>query len=236
MEFSFSQASAIERLTHYPQVEIKELARALAGLDPSARNDEIPHEKLNLVGSYTDYLIRVNRNLHATLKSQGKLNELDLFYPKYVATNSPIEADILFSSCYVLLEKEFTPEVIIEKCISSLCKVYLKYGDSIVYQCGGENATLIAKEKSQDRRGLHKKSEENTSLYKIIGLLAINLSIVKAENGSAKWLNKNGNPSIDPLYKLLSDYSEKNGISRKGMGKSSFYDKLRTSLASLHDE
>ena len=236
MHFSFSKGSAIERLTHYPQIEIKELARALANVDPNLRNDELPKDKNSIISDYCVYLIRVNRNLHAILKSQGKQNELDILYPKAIATNSPIEANILFSSCFILLEKDVTPDFLIERCTQALSQTYKKYGESLIFQCGGEKAVLIAKENVQDKRGAHKKNEENASLHKIIGLLAINLAMEKSASGSTKWINNAGSPSIEPLHRLLSDYAKSNGISQKGMGKSSFYDKLRASLNSLYDE
>lgn len=236
MHFSFSKGSAIERLTHYPQIEIKELARALANVDPNIRNDDLPEDKTRIIGAYCDYLVRVNRNLYAFLKSQGKQKELDLFYPKPIATNCPIEATILFSSCFILLEEDVTPAILVERCVQSLSQIYKRYGEALVFQCGGEKALLIAKENTQDKRGAHKKNEENASLHKIIGLLAINLAMEKSASGSTKWINKAGSPSIEPLHKLLSDYAESNGISQKGMGKSSFYDKLRASLTSLYDE
>ena len=236
MESNFSTSDTIERFTLYPQIEIKELARALANVDPQIKNHEIPDDKFGIVNSYSDYLIRANRSIYNHLKSQGISKELDIFYAKFVATNSPISADILFSTSFILLEKDLTPQPIIEKCISCICELYKKHGEHLVFLCGGENAVKIAKANTQDRRGEHKKKEENASLYKIIGLLACNLSNEKSLSGSPKWINKWGKPSIEPLYNLLIEYAEKNGISKKGMGKSSFYDKLRVSLESLHDE
>ncbi|MXP50354.1 hypothetical protein FD733_16410 [Pantoea sp. Eser] len=236
MHFSFSKGSSIERLTHYPQIEIKELARALADVDPNLRNDELQKDKTRIIGAYCDYLIRVNRNSYALLKSQGKQKELDLFYPKSITTNCPMEETILFSSCFILLEKDVTPDVLVERCIQSLSQIYKKYGEALIFQCGGEKALLIAKENAQDKRGAHKKDEENPSLHKIMGLLAINLAMEKSASGSTKWINNAGFPSIEPLHRLLSDYAKSNGISQKGMGKSSFYDKLRTYLNSLYDE
>ncbi|WP_455865007.1 hypothetical protein [Pantoea agglomerans] len=236
MHFSFSKGSAIDRLTYYPQIEIKELARALANIDPNTKTDDLPEDKASIVSAYSDYLIRVNRNLYAFLKANGKKKELELFYPKPIATNCPIEANILFASSINLIEKDVTPNILAEKCILSLCQMYKKYGEAVITYCGGEKAVLVAKENVQDKRGEHKKNEENASLHKIIGLLAINLAMEKSTSGSTKWINKAGSPSIEPLHKLLNDYAESNGISKKGMGKSSFYDKLRTSLTSLYDE
>ena len=45
MDFSLSKGSSIERLTHYPHIGIKELARALTIFDPNLRNDELPKDK-----------------------------------------------------------------------------------------------------------------------------------------------------------------------------------------------
>lgn len=236
MHFSFSKGSAIDRLTYYPQIEIKELARALANVDPYTKTEDLPEDKIDIVSAYSDYLIRVNRSIYAFLKSNEKKKELDLFYPKPIATNSPIEANIIFASCINLIEEDITPKILSERCIFSLCRMYKKYGEKLILQCGDDKALSIAKENFQDKRGEHKKNEENASLHKIIGLLAINLAMEKSTSGSTKWINKAGSPSIEPLHKLLNDYAESNGISKKGMGKSSFYDKLRTSLTSLYDE
>ncbi|WP_288428332.1 hypothetical protein [uncultured Pantoea sp.] len=236
MEFSFSKGSAIERLAYYPQIEIKELARALANLDPHTRNDELPEDKISIVSAYSDYLVRVHRYLFSFLKSQGKTKELDVFYPKLIATNCPIESGILFASCFKLIEEGITPKIIIEKCIESLVSIYKKHGESIIFQCAGTEGVLVAKDKSQDRRGFHKKDEESASLHKIIGLLAINLALEKSSSGSTKWINNSGTPTIDPLFKLLTAYADAKGINKKGLGKSSFYEKLKISLSSVHDE
>ena len=64
MDFNFSKGDAFERITHYPQIEIKEMARVLASLDPNIRSDQIPPEKSAIVNEYNTYLVRVNRMIY----------------------------------------------------------------------------------------------------------------------------------------------------------------------------
>ncbi|KAA0261773.1 MULTISPECIES: hypothetical protein [Hafnia] len=236
MDFNFSKGDAFERITHYPQIEIKEMARVLASLDPNIRSDQIPPEKSAIVNEYNTYLVRVNRMIYNLLSSNGKNKELNLIYPKEVATNSPIEANILFSSCFILIEKDLTPKPIQDRCLSALPIVFKKYGEAVLNYCGGEQAIDIAKNSIKGKRGEHKKQEENASLYKIIGILSSHIAKERAKSGSSKWIKNSGLPSIDPIYQLIQNYARDNQITPKGIGKSTCYEKIKLAILSLNDD
>ncbi|OCF92568.1 hypothetical protein B6D12_07290 [Gilliamella apicola] len=205
---SFAKMGIFEQATKLPMIESKELALLLCGLDPYIKIKEIPQDKLADFRSYRNYIERC-------LSSYG-----GGFYQKY-------SSDIMFTIAYTLIDEEVTPEPVKQRALKAIINITgtQKWRETL-YKLGGQELLDTGTDLSKSQRGMYKKDEEQTNIYKMTGML-LKLIADKQSNsyGTAE------KPNIAVIKKAIDEMAKKHNLNLDGLSKSSFYEKAKLALS-----
>ncbi|KGA36060.1 hypothetical protein KU74_06190 [Pectobacterium brasiliense] len=211
---TFSKMDDFERFTKLKEVNSREMALAILGVNPFAKKKETS-EDIEKEVSQLQTILRQNLAVN-----QGE----------HLQHNVRTESTKYFAESYSLIDLDVTPKPIIDKCNEVIANIAInhknwkeelrKYGDNDLV----EHWRAVRKNK----RGIYRKEHEKENTDKLIALLIMLLS--------DKFGNKYGtvkNPSKREIYRDLVILAEKEGVSLKGIKESSFYNKVKESFNSL---
>lgn len=209
---NFSKKTPLERLTQLVAVTPHEVALSLAGLNPAFRISEVPDEIRPFVHSVRQAIARALKN----------------HLKKHVATDEAIDASLVFASAYLFIEPT-TPDIITTKIGESVdwLSRFNNWRVSL-YELGGLALLDDVAARKKSGRGQHRKDDEQHNTDKLIALLVM-LLVQKtgAKYGDIK------NPVKSEIYNDIDKLAKSEGISLKGIGKSTFYKKIEQSFYSI---
>ncbi|WP_048606147.1 hypothetical protein [Providencia rettgeri] len=164
---SFRKLGLFEREAKSPTINVKQLSLLLCGLDPELRVDEIPEDKK------ADYDLYY-RHIKKWFSSSG-------LFSGTVSVEQ--DADYMFALAHLLVDDEITPVPIKERCLNAVSQIASKQkGKEILKKLGGSELESLGIELSKNKRGLHRKSDEEINTNKLLGL-AVSL-LAKKVGGS----------------------------------------------------
>ncbi|MFQ0992305.1 hypothetical protein [Gilliamella apicola] len=91
---------------------------------------------------------------------------------------------------------------------------------------GGQELLDIGTDLSKSQRGLYKKDEEQTNIYKMTGML---LKLIAEKQGNLYGTTEK--PNIAVIKKAIDEMAKKNNLNLDGLSKSSFYEKAKLALS-----
>ncbi|ORF45376.1 hypothetical protein [Gilliamella apicola] len=205
---SFAKMGVFEQATKLPIIESKELALLLCGLDPYIKIKDIPQDKLADYRSYQNYIERCLSSYGGSMHKKGF-------------------ADIMFTIAYTLIDEEVTPEPVKQRALKAIINITgtQKWRETL-YKLGGQELLDIGTELSKSQRGLYKKDEEQTNIYKMTGML---LKLIAEKQGNLYGTTEK--PNIAVIKKAIDEMAKKNNLNLDGLSKSSFYEKAKLALS-----
>ncbi|MGR7527380.1 hypothetical protein [Klebsiella aerogenes] len=207
---SFIKLELFEREAATPELNVKQLSLLLCGEDPELKTADIPDEKQEAYNIYYRYISKWRQASGVLHGGNG--------------SNQP--ADVMFAMAYPLIDADLTPESIKKRCFDAVALIANRNGGKeILYKIGGEHLYNIGVEIGRNKRGAHRKIDEESNSLKLLGLLCILL----AKKVGHSYL-KNGEPAISSIYNDVVKLAEDEEISLKGISKSTVYKKIREAL------
>ena len=205
---SFAKMGVFEQATKLPIIESKELVLLLCGLDPYIKIKEIPQDKLADFRSYRNYIQRCLTSYSGSMYQTGF-------------------ADIMFTIAYILIDEDVTPEPVKKRALKAIINITetQKWKETL-YKIGGKDLVDKGTELSKSQRGLYKKDEEQTNIYKMTGML---LKLIAEKQGNSYGTAEK--PNIAVIKKAIDEMAEKNNLNLDGLSKSSFYEKAKLALS-----
>ncbi|WOJ03422.1 hypothetical protein [Citrobacter koseri] len=210
---SFIKLGLFEREAKTPALNVKQLALLLCGEDPELKTAEIPEEKLK---TYNIYYRHISKWMQSS----------ELFNGGNAAAQP---ADYMFAMAYPMIDDDITPDPIKKRCLEAVASISVrKNGKEHLFRMGGEELYDLGVEFSRNRRGMHRKNDEQDNTIKLVGLLTKLL----AKKVSHSYVN-DGRPVISTIYADMVKLANEENISLRGMSKSTVYKKISDSLNSL---
>lgn len=213
---SFRRLGVFEREAKAPTLNVKQLALLLCGLYPELRVDEIPEERKE------DYDIYY-RQIKKWFNSSG-------LFSGSVAVEQ--DADYMFALAYELIDDEITPEPIKERCLLAVTQIASQQkGKDILKRLGGVDLVSTGVELSKNKRGLHRKEDEEVNTYKLLGLT---ITLLANKVGGSFY---DGNKiTVSSIRNAIMKLSEDINLSKKGLSRATLDKKIQEALAILKYE
>ncbi|MCH4255539.1 hypothetical protein O1613_02475 [Proteus mirabilis] len=213
---SFRRLGVFEREAKAPTLNVKQLALLLCGLYPELRVDEIPEERKE------DYDIYY-RQIKKWFNSSG-------LFSGSVAVEQ--DADYMFALAYELIDDEITPEPIKERCLLAVTQIASQQkGKDILKRLGGADLVSTGVELSKNKRGLHRKEDEEVNTYKLLGLT---ITLLANKVGGSFY---DGNKiTVSSIRNAIMKLSEDINLSKKGLSRATLDKKIQEALAILKYE
>ncbi|WP_100159938.1 MULTISPECIES: hypothetical protein [Proteus] len=213
---SFRRLGVFEREAKAPTLNVKQLALLLCGLYPELRVDEIPEERKE------DYDIYY-RQIKKWFNSSG-------LFSGSVAVEQ--DADYMFALAYELIDDEITPEPIKERCLLAVTQIASQQkGKDILKRLGGADLVSTGVELSKNKRGLHRKEDEEVNTYKLLGLT---ITLLANKVGGSFY---DGNKiTVSSIRNAIMKLSEDINLSKKGLSRATLDKKIQEALAILEYE
>lgn len=210
---SFIKLGIFEREAKTPALNVKQLALLLCGEDPELKTAEIPSEKLE---PYNIYYRHISKWMQSSKLFNGG--------------NSNVQpADYMFAMAYPMIDSEMTPEPIKKRCLRAVESIAIKNnGKEHLLKIGGKELYDIGVELSRNKRGAHRKIDEEENTLKLVGLL---VRLLANKVGHAYL--KNGEPAVSVIFKDIEALAKDEGISLRGLSKSTIYKKISESMGLL---
>lgn len=206
--------SPIERLVSSAAITPQEIALAIVGLNPHTRMVDVPDDLLSSVNT-----IR-----------RGVARAVAAYYGRNVTTTTPCKASDILLACFPFVDDK-TPSVVTLKTSEVIDHIRNKKGwEEKTESLGGIGLFMHVEELKKKGRGNHRKKDEEIGTLKMMGLLIKLLS----EN-NPKYRKEAGKINIAELHRDVLRLTEAEGTNDKGIGKSTFFDKSKRSILSIHD-
>lgn len=213
---SFRRLGVFEREAKAPTLNVKQLALLLCGLYPELRTDEIPEERKE------DYDIYY-RQIKKWFNSSG-------LFSGSVAVEQ--DADYMFALAYELIDDEITPEPIKDRCLLAVTQIASQQkGKDILKRLGGADLVSTGVELSKNKRGLHRKEDEEVNTYKLLGLT---ITLLANKVGGSFY---DGNKiTVSSIRNAIMKLAEDINLSQKGLSRATLDKKIQEALAILKYE
>jgi hypothetical protein len=206
-----------ERLLKHHHITVNEVSLAIFSINPNTKNQDIPKRFEDEIKDVRKAMIR---NIRAVAE-------------KYTTTNSDLPSDLVFGAAFQFINQEITPESIIKRATEAIENLaYTNSWESTIYCLGGRQLVEECRLLRKSGRGRHRKDDERKNTEKLLGLL-ISLLAEKHPNGK---YGSADSPSIGEIYADIIKLADTRKINITGVGKSTFYEKIRRSLVVLIDD
>ncbi|MEA5105184.1 hypothetical protein [Pantoea sp. S18] len=203
-----------ERLASQRLVTITEVVNALYGLNPNSKIKDISNEAAEEIQDIRKSVIRNIRFLKIRVGSVSE--ELD--------------ADLVFAAAHDYMRIGVTPEEIIERGKEAIESFYYTNDwQNYMMAFGGRSLVELAAQVRKTGRGQHRKSDEEAGTLKMMGLL---IKLLADKHPSKKY-GRSDKPTISEIYKDVLCLIERESLTTKGVGKSTFAAKASVALKSV---
>lgn len=191
-----------QRLARQRLVTVAEVVNALYGLNPNTRTKDIPAD---IAEEAADIRRAITRNLRSL--------------ERYITATNEIDADLVFGAAYPFVDDGITPKEIKDRAIEAISAfTYSNQWEKVMFAFGGralvEDVAIIRK----TGRGQHKKKDEENGSLKMIGILIKLL----AKKSVGNRYGTSDSPIVSAIYRDVLEMAEEEGITTKGIGKSTF--------------
>ena len=211
---SFLKLGIFEREAKAPELNIKQLALLMCGVDPTVKTADIPEAK---VEAYNIYYRQLSRWLSASKLFRG-------------GNSTAYPADYMFALAYPLIDEDITPQPIKDRCLAAVALIANQNkGKEHLYAMGGDELLQVGIALKSSKRGLHRKEDEKEYNDKLMGML---VKLIAHKIGHSFGTSKK--PSISAILNELYKLADEEGISKTGLSKSAIYDKIRKALNSIY--
>lgn len=208
--------NAFERLAAQRLVTIAEVVNSLYSINPNIKTKDLDEEYAEAV---QDTRKSVTRNIRYLKIHVGSVNE-------------ELDADLAFAAAYDYIMHGVTPEEIIERIKEGIIAFhYSNNWERYMMGFGGRALVDIVAQVRKTGRGQHRKSDEEVGTLKMMGLLIRLL----AEKHPTKKYGNYDKPTISEIYNDVLLLIERDSLTTKGVGKSTFSAKASSALKSIND-
>jgi hypothetical protein len=206
-----------ERIASQRIVTIAEVINTLYGINPNTKLKELPDD---IAEETSDIRKAITRNIRS----------LDV---RLHTVNDEVDADLVFAAAHDFMREGITPEVILQRGREALLSfLYRNDWEQCMFAFGGRSLVDTMSSVRKTGRGQHRKTDEENGTLKMMGAL-IKLLASKHPTGKYGSVEK---PTISEIYKDVVSLLEKEGVSIKGLGRSTFASKSKASLNSFYDD
>ncbi|MBT0730763.1 hypothetical protein [Rosenbergiella nectarea] len=211
---SLLDKSPIDFLVSSAAITPQEMSLVMVGLNPNMGMTYVPKE----LKSHVD-TIRYCISSAVSAYTSDKIK----------TTTPCLALDILLAG-YPFIN-ESTPKVVIFRIEEAINRVRgTEKGKERAEALGGIGLYNYIQETNKSGRGQHRKKDEDTGTLKMMGLLIKLLS-----EKEKKYLKQSGGINITELYKDILNTTKIEKTNIKGIGNSTFFDKARRAIISIHD-
>ncbi|MHB2095865.1 hypothetical protein [Pantoea dispersa] len=206
-----------ERITSQRMVTIAEVINTLYGINPNKKLKELPDDVAEEASDIRKAITRNIRSLNISL----------------LTVNDEVDADLVFAAAHDFMRQGTTPEIILKRGREALLTfLYRNDWEKYMFAFGGRSLVETMSSVRKTGRGQHRKTDEENGTLKMMGAL-IKLLAAKHPTGKYGSVEK---PTISEIYKDVLSLLEKENVSTKGLGRSTFASKSKSSLASFYDD
>lgn len=207
----------IERLCVSVSISPLEMALALAGLNPNMRIGDVPSE-------HFEYVDMVRKALAKALR---------IYRNEKTATDEACHAlDVLLAA--FLFTDPSTPEIIIQKIEEAIDDLRGTKGwEDKARKLGGLALIRHIKDTNKSGRGLHRREDEAESTDKLMAMLIKLLAEKHGEKNGGKY-GTSAAPILIAIFNDIEQLAKNESIPMKGIGKSTFYKKVKASELALN--
>ncbi|WP_411703543.1 hypothetical protein [Edaphovirga cremea] len=210
---SFIKMGLFEREAKTPEINTKQLALLLCGLDPELKASEIPSKYSDAYGIFYRHISKW-------------INASRLFQR---GNATPLRSDYMFALAYPLIDDEITPEPIQRRCLEAVAELAVRNGGKdALEKLGGKDLLAKGIELSKNQRGIHRKEDEKLNTEKLLGLL---VKLISKKVGHSYGTSEK--PVMSCIYNDLVKMAEDENISLDGLAKSTVYQKISDSLKTI---
>lgn len=211
---SLLDKSPIDFLVSSASIEPQEMGLVMVGLNPNMRMTDVPSGLKGHVDTIRRCIARA----------------IEAYTGNKVNTNTPCLAlDVLLAG-YPFIN-ESTPKVVTLRIEEAIDRVRGKeLGKEKAEALGGIGLYNFIEETNKSGRGQHRKKDEDIGTLKMMGLL---IKLITKKD--SKLLKASGEINTTELYKNIIKTIEDEKTNIKGVGKSTFFDKTRRAILSIHD-
>ncbi|EBP0012578.1 hypothetical protein HX37_17540 [Salmonella enterica] len=209
--------NAFERLASQRLVTISEVVNALYGLNPNVKTKDLDPDITEEVQDIRKTITRNIRYLKIHVSS----------------VNDELDSDLVFAAAHDYMMQGITPEVIIERGKNAIVTFfYANDWQKYMMAFGGRSLVDEVAQIRKTGRGQHRKTDEETGTLKMMGLLIKLL----AEKHPSKKYGSPDKPTITEIYKDVVSMIERESLTTKGVGKSTFAAKASQALRAVIDD
>ncbi|EAP3677015.1 hypothetical protein EAP82_23565 [Salmonella enterica] len=209
--------NAFERLASQRLVTISEVVNALYGLNPNVKTKDLDPVITEEVQDIRKTITRNIRYLKIHVSS----------------VNDELDSDLVFAAAHDYMRQGITPEIIIERGKSAIVTFfYTNDWQRYMMAFGGRSLVDEVAQIRKTGRGQHRKTDEETGTLKMMGLLIKLL----AEKHPSKKYGSPDKPTITEIYKDVVSMIERESLTTKGIGKSTFAAKASQALRTVIDD
>lgn len=206
-----------ERISSQRIVTIAEVVNSLYGVNPNTKMKDLPDD---IAEETQDIRKAITRNLRS----------LNI---RIATVNDELDADLVFAAALDYMREGITPETIIRRGKDAISAyIYTNNWEDLMFAFGGRSLVETVSKVRKTGRGQHRKSDEENGTFKMLGLL-IKLMAEKHPTGKYGTREK---PTISEIYKDVLALIEKEQVTTKGIGKSTFSAKASQALMAIYDE
>lgn len=210
---SFIKLGIFEREAKTPALNVKQLALLLCGEDPELKTAEIPQGKIL---PYNIYYRHISKWMQSSNLFSG-------------GNAAPQPADFMFAMALPMVDDELTPEPIKNRCLKAAESIATRNnGKEYLFKIGGQELYDIGVVLSKNKRGQYRKADEENNTIKLIGLL-VKLLVKKVGHA----YSNNNKPAVSVIFKDIESLAKDEGISLRGISKSTVYKKISEAISEL---
>lgn len=210
-------STPFERLLNHHLISVNEVSLAIFSVHPNIKTQDIPVEIQDEVKDVRKAMVR---NIRAASASD-------------ISTNTDIPADFVFGAAFQFVIPDLTPQPIINRAKEAIESLtHTNSWESTIYCLGGRALVEECRLLRKSGRGKHRKDDERKNTDKILWLL-VNLLAAKQSTGKYGTINS---PSISEIYSDIKQLADAAGMNMNGVGKSSFYEKIKRARVAFFDE
>lgn len=210
---SFIKLGIFEREAKTPALSVKQLALLLCGEDPELKTADIPVEKLR---PYNIYYRHISKWMQSSELFRGGN-----------AASQP--ADYMFAMAFPMIDDDLTPEPIKRRCLEAVESIAIRNnGKDHLFRMGGQELYDVGVVLSRNKRGLHRKADEEENTIKLVGLL-VRLLVKKVGHS----YSNGGEHVVSTIFNDIEKVASEENISLRGMSKSTVYKKIKEAVHSL---
>lgn len=182
----------------------REAALAMSGFDYNLEDKELTREQLEAV----DRLKKaITRNLQTVMDKDGGRAASNVNYPSHR----------VLSAAYTFQRADVTPVEVVNIINNAVMKLALeKNGVEELKLMGGDELHALGKKFRHQKRGVHKREDEERGNYKLIAFLIELLQ----RHGKANYTD------LSSIYRDIINLCEEKGVPSDGIKKSTFYKKV----------